>query len=283
MNEICLVDSHVHFWDPSQLHYSWLVNYLALNRAFLPADFSAASAKSNVRKMVFVECDYEPTQSLDEVNWVCDLAKSEGRLKGIVANAMLEKGENVRAELNTLSTFPLVKGVRRNLQAEANIDFCMQPEFVAGVKLLAKFGFTFDICIRHEQLGAVVQLVRNVPEVMFILDHFGKPGVRGKITEPWAANLKSLADMPNVVCKISGLTTEGDWKIWKPVDLKFYFDHALECFGFDRILFGGDWPVATLATSYEHWVETVQLLFSSATQAELIKLFQTNAERIYHV
>jgi L-fuconolactonase len=283
MNEICLVDSHVHFWDPSQLHYPWLMKYPALNRAFLPADFSAASAKSNVRKMVFVECDYEPTQSLDEVNWVYNLAKSEARLKGIVANAMLEKGESVRAELNTLSTFPLVKGVRRNLQTEANIDFCVQPEFVAGVKLLAKFGFTFDICIRHEQLGAVVQLVRNVPEVMFILDHFGKPGVRGKITEPWAVNLRSLADMPNVVCKISGLTTEADWKTWKPADLKFYFDHALECFGFDRILFGGDWPVATLATSYDHWTETVRLFFSSATEAEQIKLFQTNAEKIYRV
>jgi L-fuconolactonase len=283
MNEICLVDSHVHFWDPSQLHYSWLVKYPALNHAFLPEDFSAASAKANVRKIIFVECDYKPAQSLDEVKWVCDLAKCEVRLKGVVANAMLEKGKNARAELNTLSTFPLVKGVRRNLQTEPNIDFCMQPEFVAGVKLLAQFGFTFDICIRHEQLGAAVELVRNVPEVMFILDHFGKPGVRGKKTEPWAANLKVLAAMPNVVCKISGLATEADWQTWQPADLKYYFEHTLECFGFDRVLFGGDWPVATLATSYQRWVETIHLLFPSATEAEQNKLFQTNAERIYRV
>jgi L-fuconolactonase len=118
---------------------------------------------------------------------------------------------------------------------------------------------------------------------MFVLDHFGKPDVRGKKTEPWAADLKLLAAMPNVVCKISGLTTEADWKTWQPADLKFYFEHTLECFGFDRILFGGDWPVATLATSYVRWLETVREFFSFATKVDQAKLFQTNAERIYRV
>ena len=126
------------------------------------------------------------------------------------------------------------------------------------MKLLAEFGFTFDLCIRHDQLPMAAELVRRVPQVTFVLDHFGKPDVRGKKTEPWAVNLKALAALPNVVCKISGLTTEADWKNWQPDDLKFYFETALECFGFDRILFGGDWPVATLATSYDRWLETVQ-------------------------
>jgi L-fuconolactonase len=283
MNEVQLVDSHVHFWDPSQLHYSWLEKYPVLNRAFLPADFSAMSMKANVRKLIFVECDYEPSQSMAEVNWVCNLAKDEDRLKGIVANALLEKRENVHAELKSLAANPLVKGIRRNLQGELDAEFCLRPEFVTGVKLLAEFGFTFDICIRHEQLSAVVHLVRSVPQVVFILDHFGKPDVRGKQTEPWAANLKALAAMPNVVCKISGLTTEADLKNWQPDDLKFYFEHTLECFGFDRILFGGDWPVATLATSYVRWLETVRKFVSFATEADQAKLFQTNAERIYRV
>ena len=86
-----------------------------------------------------------------------------------------------------------------------------------------------------------------------------------------------------MVCKFSGLTTEADWTRWQPADLEFYFKQTLECFGFDRILFGGDWPVATLATSYERWLETVRAFFSSASEADQIKLFQTNAERIYHV
>ena len=116
-----------------------------------------------------------------------------------------------------------------------------------------------------------------------MLDHFGKPDVRGKKTGPWATDLKTLAALPNVVCKISGLATEADWNHWQVADLKFYFKLTLECFGFDRVLFGSDWPVATLATSYERWVETVGNFLSSATDIERIKLFQTNAERIYRV
>jgi predicted TIM-barrel fold metal-dependent hydrolase len=283
MNSLSIVDSHVHLWNPKQLRYGWLNGLPALNRAFLPADFAAASVNSNVDKMIFVECGCEPAQNFAEINWISDLAKTEPRLKGIIAHANLEKGEAVRADLKKLAGNPLVKGVRRNLQSERDLKFCLQPEFIAGAKLLAEFGFTFDVCIRHEQLPGAAELARRVPQTSFILDHFGKPNVRGKKTEPWATDLKHFAKLPNVFCKISGLTTEAHWENWQPEDLKFYFDHALECFGFDRVLFGGDWPVLNLAGNYVRWVETVQELFSFATEEDQIKLFQTNAERIYRV
>jgi L-fuconolactonase len=283
MNGLSIVDSHVHLWNPAQFRYPWLDALPALNRAWLAADFAAASATAGVGKMIFVECGCNPVQSLAEVIWASDLAKAETRLKGIVANAALEKGGGVRADLATLSSLPLVKGVRRNLQNESDAGFLLRPEFVAGVKQLAGFGFTFDLCIRHQQLRAATELATRVPEVMFVLDHFGKPDVRGKNRGPWAADLNALAALPNVVCKLSGLTTEADWSHWRPDDLKFYFERALECFGFDRVLFGSDWPVATLATDYQRWVETVQESVPSASAADRIKLFQTNAERIYRV
>ena len=283
MSALSIVDSHVHLWNPAEFRYSWLDGLPTLNRAFLPADFAAASVNSNVSKMIFVECGCEPTQSLAEVNWISDLAKTEPRLKGIVAHAPLEKGESARVELNALASCSLVKGIRRNLQGECEVDFFLRPDFIAGVKLLAEFGFTFDLCIRHEQLHSVVELVRRIPQVTFILDHCGKPDVRGRRVEPWATDLKALAVLPNVVCKLSGLTTEADWKNWQPADLKDYLQLVLKFFGFDRVLFGGDWPVATLATSYERWANTVQELVSSASDADQIKLFQTNAERIYRV
>jgi L-fuconolactonase len=283
MSALSIVDSHVHLWNPAQLRYSWLDGLPALNHAFLPADFAAASVKSNVGKIIFVESGCEPAQSLAEVNWISELAKTEPRLKGIVAHAPLEKGEASRVDLERLAANPLVKGIRRNLQGERDADFCLRPEFLAGVELLAGSGFTFDLCIRHDQLRASAELVRRAPRATFVLDHFGKPDMRGKKTEPWAADLKMLAASPNVVCKISGLTTEADWKNWRPAGLKFYFERALECFGFDRLLFGGDWPVATLATSYPRWLETVQNYFSFAAEIDRIKLFQTNSERIYRV
>ena len=283
MSGFSIVDSHVHLWDPGRLHYSWLDGLPALNRAFLPADFATASANSNVGKIIFIECGCKPAQSFAEVGWVSSLARDEPRLKGIVAHASLEKGESARVELDTLASCPLVKGIRRNLQGGGDTELCLRPDFIAGVKLLADHSFTFDLCVRHDQMRAVAELVRLAPQVNFVLDHFGKPDVRGKKSEPWAADLKALAALPNVFCKISGLTTEANWDNWTPADLKIYLETALECFGFDRILFGGDWPVATLATSYGRWLDTVRDFFSFAPAAEQTKLFQTNAERIYRV
>jgi L-fuconolactonase len=283
MSASSIVDSHVHLWNPAKFRYSWLDGLPALNHPFLPATFSSASANTNVRKVIFVECGCEPDQSLAEVDWISDLAKGEPRLKGIIAHASLEKGAAARVELEVLATRPLVKGIRRNLQGERAREFCALPHFMTGVEMLAEFGFTFDLCIQHDQLPIAAKLARSAPQVTFVLDHFGKPDVRGKKTEPWAADLRLLAALPNVVCKISGLTTEADWKNWQPADLKFYFEMVVKAFGFDRILFGGDWPVATLATTYDRWVETVRenLLFASETDLE--KLFQTNTERIYRV
>lgn len=283
MNTLNIVDSHVHWWNPQHLRYAWLDELPTLNREYLPADFSAASVNANVGKIIFVESGCEPSQSLAEVDWVSGLAGAEPRLKGIVAYAPLEKGSAARAELSSLASRPIVKGIRRNLQGERDDKFLVCPDFIAGVSLLVDWEFTFDLCIRHDQLAAATEMVRRVPQVTFVLDHFGKPDVRGNTTEPWAEDLKVLADMPNVVCKISGLTTEANWAQWQLADVEFYFKRTLECFGSDRILFGGDWPVATLATSYERWVETVRHFISSASEADQIKLFQTNAERIYHV
>lgn len=283
MSMFSIVDSHVHLWNPAKLRYLWLDNLPALNHAFLPVHYSDASATANVNKIIFVESGCAPSQNLAEVDWISRLAKEEPRLKGIIAHVPLEKGETVQPDLEKLSLNPLVKGVRRNLQGESDLGFCLQPNFIIGIKLLAKFNFTCDVCIRHEQLGSIVELVHRVPHVNFILDHFGKPDVRGKRFEPWATCFKSLAGLPNVVCKISGLATEADWKNWQKNDFQVYFQYALECFGFDRILFGSDWPVAVLATSYERWLNTVQGFFSFTEASDQIKLFQTNAERSYRV
>ena len=213
----------------------------------------------------------------------CSLAKHESRLKGIVAHASLEHGGEARTELEILASRSLVKGVRRNLQSEPDPEFCLRPKFLAGVRLLAGFGFTFDLCLRHEQLSQATELAHRVPEVTFVLDHLGKPDVRGKRIQPWANDLKALAAQPNVVAKVSGLTTEADWRNWQPSDFKPYLDHALENFGPQRLIFGSDWPVMTLATDYQRWVETVQTSIPILKPTDWVKLFQNNAERIYRV
>ena len=182
-----------------------------------------------------------------------------------------------------LSCRPLIKGVRRSWQDETDAEFCLRPPFIEGVKLLADFGLPFDVCIRAEQLPGVIALARRVPEVTFVLDHYGKPAIRHGKFEPWATDLETLAALPNVVCKLSGLTTEANCENWRPDDLKPYLERVLQCFGFNRVLFGSDWPVATLATSFAGWLGVVQDATSFASHGDRLKLFRTNAEMIYRV
>lgn len=281
-NPPTIVDTHVHFWNPKQFRYTWLDGLPVLNQAMLPQDLAAAASSTPISKFIFVESGCEPSQSLQEVDWVTGFGGANPQLKGIVAHAALEQGKAALGDLELLAGRPLVKGVRRNLQAESN-DFLTQPALISGLRLLPKFNFTFDLCIRPDQLASASEIARSVPEVTFVLDHLGKPPVRDKNFEPWARNLHVLAGMPNVVCKISGLVTEANTADWQRADLEPYFDHALACFGLRRVLFGSDWPVATLATSYERWLETVLDLVAFANERERAQLFHANAERIYRV
>jgi L-fuconolactonase len=278
-----IVDAHVHFWDPAKLTYPWLAGAAALQRAFLPEDYSAATRTANVGKMIFVECGCAASQSVDEAQWISEIATRESRLKGIVAQAAVELGARVSDELATLAKNPLVKGVRRNLQGETDVDFCLQPNFITGVRALAKINFTFDLCILPHQLQAVTQLVARCPEVFFILDHAAKPAIRDQQLDPWRQNIRELAALPNVACKISGLVTETDPLHCGATDLQPYVRHALYCFGFDRVLFGGDWPVCQLATTYENWLAALEHIVADEPEINLRKLFQTNAERVYRV
>jgi L-fuconolactonase len=278
-----IVDSHVHFWNPARLTYPWLAGVPALQRAFLPEDYSAATEKANVGKLVFVECGCATSQSADEADWISEIATRETQLKAIVAQASVELGARVKDELALLAKNPLVRGVRRNLQSETNNNLCIEPNFITGVRTLADFNFTFDLCILPHQLPAVTQLVACCPEVFFVLDHVAKPAIRDKQLDPWRKNLRELAALPNVACKISGLVTEANPLRCGASDLQPYVAHALDCFGFERVLFGGDWPVCQLATTYENWVNALTSILADETQTNLRKLFQTNAERIYRV
>ena len=183
------------------------------------------------------------------------------------------------------STRPFVKGIRRNLQPERDSEFWLGHKFLwQASETIGEFRLTFDLCLRHEQLSAATELARRVPEVTFVLDHLGKPDVRNRSFQTWANDLEELAALPNVAVKISGLATEAHWKDWQPADLAAYLRHAFTTFGPERLMFGSDWPVMTLATDYQRWIEAVQnqLPFSKEEQ-DWVQFFQTNAERIYRV
>lgn len=278
-----IVDTHVHLWDIQRLRYPWLAGVPPLNKNHLTADYRRACGPVQVAKMVFVQCDCVPEQALAEAEWVSDLARTEPRLKGIVARASLELGDAVQPHLERLARLPLVKGVRRLIQGEADPEFSVRPDFVRGVQLLHAHGFSFDLCIKHPQLANTIKLVRQCPDVRFVLDHIGKPDIKAGQLDPWRAELRELARLENVWCKLSGMVTEADHAKWTPADLRPFIDHVMTCFGAGRVMFGSDWPVSTLATDYPRWVATVDEALRGCSAEELQQIYVRNAGAFYRV
>ncbi len=283
MIEFPIVDSHVHIFDPANLSYPEISQVESLRRAFLPVDYRAACGDVEVGEFVFLEVAVADHQCIDEALWVQDQAKVDPRIKAIVANLPLEGGAAIEGDLARLAEIPLVRGVRRLIQSQPDPQFCLKPSFIEGVNLLPKYGFSFDICIYHPQFANALTFARQCPDVAFVLDHIGKPGIKAGEMEPWRSHMRALAEMPNVMCKISGVATEADHATWTEDDLRPYIDHAIETFGFDRVMFGGDWPVATLAIDYPRWVGIVENAVAGCSQDELRKLFRDNARSFYRL
>jgi len=284
MPDFPIIDAHLHLWDPQRFRMSWLDGNDTLDRPIGLEQYREQTQGIAVEAMVYVEVDVEPHYTLLEAQWVEAFTRDEPRLRGIVAAAPLEYGERARAYLEALVAIgPHIKGVRRLLQGESDPAYCLRPDFVRGVRMLPEFGLSFDICIYHHQLAAVVELVRQCPETSFILDHIAKPDIKNGLLDPWRDQMRALAALPNVVCKVSGMVTEADQQRWTTDDLAPYVAHVLTVFGEDRVVFGGDWPVVLLASSYARWVETLDTLTAHLSPSARHKLWAENARRFYRL
>jgi|UniRef100_UPI00404A0D79 L-fuconolactonase len=278
-----IVDTHLHIWNLQRLNYPWLAGVPMLNRDHLIGEYRKVCGPVQVAKMVFLQCECDQSQYQDEADWVTEVSLLDPRIRGIVPWAPLEKGDAAEEDLARLAANPMIKGIRRIIQFEADPEFCLRPDFVKGVQLLAKFGFTFDICINHKQMTNTLKLVRQCPDVSFVMDHHAKPDVKNHLLDPWREQMRELASLPNTSCKLSGLVTEADFEHWTIDDLRPYTDHVVECFGFNRLFFGGDWPVASQATEYPRWVDTLDEILKGCSPDELHKVYVRNAEAFYRV
>ncbi len=276
-----VVDTHVHLWDTTLLRYSWLADVPRINRPHLLEDYARATERYRIEAMVFVQAEVDVSQAMDEARWVLDLARREPRLKGVVPWAPLETGDACRPVLEQLAASPLVKGIRRIIEFEPDPEFCLKPGFVQGVRLLPEFGLRFDICINHRQMDNTIAMIRQCPGVEFILDHIAKPDIRNHLWEPWASRMRELAGFPQVRCKISGVITEADPERWSIEDIRPYILHAIDCFGPDRVQFGGDWPVVLKAGRYDQWMDALTEVVGGCSEEERRKLFHDNAVRVY--
>jgi L-fuconolactonase len=284
MPPVPIVDSHVHLWDPTRFRMPWLDGNAVLEQPYGLADFRAHSQGVAVEGIVYLQVEVTPPYALLEARWVADLESEGPPVLGIVPWAPVEDGDRARVFLDALVRIdPRIKGVRRIYQGEPNPEYCARPDFVRGVRLLAEYGLSFDLGVMHRQLAATIRLVRDCPEVNFVLDHIGKPDIKAGTRDPWRDQIRELAALPNVWCKLSGMATEADRQRWTTDDLRPFAEHVIASFGEDRIMFGGDWPVVLMASPYRRWVETVEELTRDLSAEAQRKLWRDNARRFYRL
>ena len=277
-----IVDTHQHLWDPQAFGYSWLQNVPPIARAFRMSDYLEATRGLGVVKSVHVEADVDEAYMLEETRFVLALAEQpDNPLSGVVACARPEKA-GFESYLEKILGHRGLKGIRRILHTEPD-DVGQGTTFIENVGRLGGFGLSFDICVLARQLPIAINLISHCPDVSFILDHCGVPQVKEKILDPWRAQMAEVAKYGNVVCKISGVVAYADRENWKAEDLRPYIEHVIACFGWDRVMFGSDWPVCTLAASYARWVEALRSIVSAASAEQQKKLFHDNAVRVYRL
>src|SRR5258708_1839572 len=277
-----IVDTHQDLWDLDLFRYSWLDSLPALNHSFRMPDYLAAAKGLNVVKSVHLEADVDEPYMLDETRHLLALAdQPDNPLEGIVACARPES-QDFKPYLDKIAGHPKLEGIRRVLHTQPD-EVGQGATFINHVAALANYGLSFDICVQARQLPVAIKLVSQCPEVGFILDHCGVPQVKEKNLDPWRSYIAEIAKFPNVSCKISGLVAYTDPRRWTAEDLRPFVEHAIGSFGWDRVLFGSDWPVCTLSASYQQWVEALQAITQSAGEANQRKLFYDNAVRVYRL
>ena len=276
-----IIDTHQHLWDTENLEYPWLEGFDLLAKRYTAQDYREAIGDLNVIKSVHVEGDPAETEVLKEVEWLTEIAEIDGMIGAIAAAAPLEK-PNAEAILAQLVGFGRVVGVRRMAWHHPDPQFYASPELISGVKLLTKFDFSFELCANHAQLPAAIELVKATPDVRHALNHCGGPDIKGRQFEPWAMHIRELAAFENVHCKVSGIVTTAS-ENWTREELKPYIRHLIEAFGYERLMFGSDWPVCTLAATYQEWVDALSSAVEDASDAEKNRLFYENASEFYSI
>ena len=276
-----IIDTHQHLWDTSNLEYPWLEGFDLLGKRYTAEDYREAIGELNVVRSVHVEGDPAETDVVKEVEWLTEISETDGMIGAIAAAAPLEK-PNAESVLEQLTGFGLVVGVRRMAWHHPDPQFYATPELINGVKLLTKFDLSFELCANQAQLPAAIELVKATPDVRHALNHCGGPDIKGGQFDPWATHIRELAAFENVHCKVSGIVTTAS-ENWTREELKPYIRHLVEAFGYERLMFGSDWPVCTLAATYQEWVAALLGTVEDASDTEKNRLFYENASEFYSI
>jgi len=271
------IDAHHHFWRYGADTHPWIdASMGALRRDFLPADLEPLLTAAGFDGCVAVQAQ----TNTRETEWLLRLADVNSFIRGVVGWVDL-RSPGAADELRRLAAHPKLRGVRHIVQDEPDERFLLRDDFGRGVAALGPLGLAYDVLVYARQLPAAIEFVRRFPRQSFVLDHLGKPDIRGGGFETWRHEFERLSASSNVWCKLSGLVTEAGWQSWQASDFHRYLDTALACFGADRLMIGSDWPVCLLAGDYERVIAVVADYIARLSSSERDSILGDNARRFY--
>lgn len=273
-----MIDAHQHFWKYHPDKHAWISEEMrVIRKDFQPPDLKPLLEKNQIGGCVVVQVD----QTEDETLQLLSLANQYDFIKGVVGWIDL-RNNDLASRLEYFSTLKKLKGFRHIVQGE-KAGFLLQPDFVRGVQMLARFGFTYDLLVYHHQLAEALAFVKQVPDTAIVIDHLAKPAIAAGEMGAWAAHMTAIAKFPNVYCKVSGMVTEAHWQDWQYEDLSPYLDEVFNAFGMDRLMYGSDWPVCLVAASYDQQFAVITRYLEEFSPSEREKILGGNAETFYNI
>jgi predicted TIM-barrel fold metal-dependent hydrolase len=276
------IDTHQHLLYRDRFAYDWTAGLPPLATApFTLAEYRQAAAGCDITGTIFMEVDVPEARAADEARFFCQLAETPANhLLGVIASGRPENAD-FPAHLAAIQ-HPMLKGLRRILHVAP--DAVSQGTlFRRHVALLGPAGLTFDLCVLARQLPLAAALADAAPATQFILDHCGVPDIAGGGLDPWRADLRELSRRPNVACKLSGIVAYAQPGAVTAAALRPYIEHVIACFGWDRLVWGSDWPVSNLTASLGDWVRLLDEVLAGETPANRAKLYEANARRLYRL
>ena len=274
------IDTHQHLIYRDHFRYDWTRDNPELQGNFRLEEYLTASAGCGITETLFMEVDVPEEASMSEAAFICALAENPAnRISGVIASCRPEQGD-LAARLETF-THPRLVGYRRILHTQPD-NLSTSPLFRENVALIGKAGLTFDLCMFPRQLAAGAALIDSCPDMRFVLDHCGVPDIASGDLAFWRGQLREISRRPNLACKISGIIAYASGEITADT-LRPVVEHTIDCFGWDRLVWGSDWPVCNLTRDLGTWTRLLDEILSGASESELAKLYHRNAREIYRI
>ena len=269
-----ILDTHLHLIYPDRFSYPWLAGAPPLNKAWHAESYWQEARPLGIEAALHMEVDVTEPEIAAESEFVLGL----DRVVGAIASGRPEHS-GFQAHLEQMKALGKVKGIRRLLQGQP-AELSQTATFIDNIRLLPRYGMTFDICVKSHELMLAPPLIAACPQTQFILDHCGNPKIADGEWESWTTRMERVAELPNVVCKVSGILANVD-ETWTVDTIRPYVEFVIETFGWDRVVWGSDHPVVTLFADLTKWVEASREIVGGASAAEQEGLFWRNAERVY--